>query len=348
MEPYNSGFTTGMKIEVKIPVPHAKAFFDWAVVEEVDGDRVSIRLSRDMLPEGVSLRVGQVLECHNSSDRRALAHQAILTGKGFEQQLQLRLIGQMAADERREFFRIDLFLPVRYQPCDSHNSYQLEKEWKQKQQERKNADSILRRKCREEKREYIPYDQSWHRVLPHGVTICGGGLSLVTDRHFQEDQYLQLEILIPSLPRVVEIVARVIFANRNYAAGKEREYYNVGMQFAFIEETDRSAIVNYITSVQTKRIRQMQGLMEEPLYDPEKEPELDVNYGRRKSDLAGEDEQGVKKYNWKGFGLVVLVFLASCVFMLLVQHLMSYTRGSFNEMGKSIEKSFEELKGQGK
>ena len=40
-------------------------------------------------------------------------------------------------------------------------------------------------------------------------------------------------------------------------AGEDREYYNTGLQFVFIDERDRDAIVNHISNVQLKRIRQL-------------------------------------------------------------------------------------------
>jgi len=57
MEHYSSSFSPGMKVEIRIPVPHAHVFCDWVVINDVDEDMVTLQLSRDILPEGINLRI---------------------------------------------------------------------------------------------------------------------------------------------------------------------------------------------------------------------------------------------------------------------------------------------------
>ena len=62
MDHYASYFPAGMKIGVGIPLPNTDVFRDWALIHEIDEDLVSLQLSRDFLPTGVELHVGQILE----------------------------------------------------------------------------------------------------------------------------------------------------------------------------------------------------------------------------------------------------------------------------------------------
>ena len=62
-ENYANYFSVGMKVGVGIPLANAGVFRDWAIIQEIDEDLVSIQLSRDQFPLNVSLHVGQVPIC---------------------------------------------------------------------------------------------------------------------------------------------------------------------------------------------------------------------------------------------------------------------------------------------
>src|SRR3974390_981019 len=111
---YTNRYFAGMKVEVHIPLPDAKVFRDWAIIDEIDEDLVSLQLSRDMLPDGVNLRVGQILTVRSETDGQAHSCRAFIVSKGYEQDLLLRLTGEIVFDELREFYRIDAFLPIKF------------------------------------------------------------------------------------------------------------------------------------------------------------------------------------------------------------------------------------------
>ena len=104
---------------------------------------------------------------------------------------------------------------------------------------------------------------------------------------FEMGEYVLLEIFVPTPERVVDVVGRVVFANRNFAAGNDHEYFNTGVQFVYLDESDRDAIVNYISTIQLKRIRQLRetymyrGFPEdEDLFDASKELLFPRSVGR--------------------------------------------------------------------
>ena len=368
---YASGFSTGMKVEIRIPIPHGKAFSDWAVIKAIHDDLVSVQLSRDILPEGVSLRVGQTIECRNVNDENGCSHQAIVISKGFAQELQLRLIGEIAVGQQREFYRIDVFLPITFHLLRSQRTYSLHKQWEWHRKMRKAEERARKKKHLEYARNqnhweishegttatspakkekggklaFDLYDESWETVLPHAVNICGGGMSLTTHQEFDIDEYVLLEIFIPSTHRVVATVARVIFANRNYAIGKDQKYFHTGMQFVFIDEGDRSAIINYIAHIQLTRIRQLQGFTGEPLYNATNEPQSSDHLIIRGDYGAGNDGKTSPRISWLSITIVLVVLIFCCIGMLILLLLVSSVRGPLNDMGKSIERSFEIYKG---
>lgn len=287
IELYAQYFPVGKKIGVGIPLPDAEVFRDWAIIHEIDEDLVSLQLSRDVLPAGITLQYGQILELRGGSDESGYCCRAIVVSEGESRVLLLRLIGEIVSDELREFYRIDAFLPLKYYVCQEQNIDKLHKQWEERrnirhQLEIDNKDkswagrvhpvgSILPNERLYESSAVVDNNENtsdldivgedtlnqWDQIIPLAANISGGGLRFITHQDFELGEYSLLEILVPSPKRVVDVVGRVVFANRNYAAGGDREYFNTGIQFVYIDERDRDAIINYISTIQLKRIKQL-------------------------------------------------------------------------------------------
>lgn len=276
MSYYSSFFSAGMKIGVGIPMPDSEVFHDWAVIHEVDEDLVTLQLSRDQLPVGVSLHVGQIVDLRGGKDDNHYSCRAIIVIEGRARTFLVRLIGEIVTDELREFYRIDAFLPIKYYISQEQNPTVLNKEW-QTRRERRLADEMLRKQqlwdvtfiaesadLPPERRQEPPadahedVDASWDTIIPLAASISGGGIRIMAHQHFQAGEYVPLEIMVPSSPRrIIESIGRVVFVTPNPSVAGDRESYNVALKFVFIDERDRDAIVNFISNIQLKRIRQL-------------------------------------------------------------------------------------------
>lgn len=286
LEDYSRYFPVGKKVGVGIPLPNADVFKDWAIIHDVQEDLVKLQLSRDDLPVEVSLHYGQILELRGGSEESGYCCRAIVVSEGEAKELLLRLIGEVVSDELREFYRIDAFLPIKYFVSHEQNIDRLRKQWEERRSRRQQLET--EQKDHRWRGELLPADtalpherlhesletagdtktpdqnmaveetqDSWDTIIPLAANISGGGLRTITHQGFENGEYTLLEILVPTPQRVVDVIGRVVFANRNYAAGSDREYFNIGIQFVYIDERDRDAIVNYIATIQLKRIRQL-------------------------------------------------------------------------------------------
>lgn len=162
--------------------------------------------------------------------------------------------------------------------------------------------------------------ESWDTIVPLAANVSGGGLRIVTHQEFDDGEYVLLEILLPSPQRVIDVIGRIVFANRNYAAGSDYAYFNTGVQFVYIDERDRDAIVTYISTIQLKRIRQ---LRERYLY---------------RGMSGGEELPG----SFGMFGVKITV-LSAVLFLILMAFLINYFwRYSVERPKGEIERTFEE------
>jgi hypothetical protein len=324
-ENYANYFSIGMKVGVGIPLANAGVFRDWAIIHEIDEDFVSLQLSRDQFPLDVSFHVGQILDLRGGKDDSGYSCRAIIVVEGPAQEILLRLIGEIVSDELREYYRIDAFLPIKYYISLEQDVDTLKREWVRRREQRQIVDADSRHKHwdsslslgsaelpperrleqaraahGEEGDQVGEYGDAWDTIIPLAANISGGGVRITTHQLFENGVYVLLEILVPMPRRIVDIVARVITANRNYAAGGDREYFNTGMQFIFIDERDRDAIVNHISSVQLKRIRQ---LREQFIFRE------DLVAGGEEKDEAPSPFSWAGVGRWLGYTLVLLMII---------------------------------------
>jgi len=358
---YTSLYFTGMKVEVGIPLPNTKVFRDWAIINEIDEDLVSLQLSRDMLPDGVNLRVGQLLTIRSESDGQAHSCRAFIVSKGYDQDLLLRLTGEIVFDELREFYRIDAFLPIKFYTLHDQNPANVRKLWEERQKQRREEERLRELKRLEARRERLraeerarerklmegassvgqtepfsngdcreepednPYYESWGSVTSVAINISGGGLKILTSRGFETDELLLLEIFVPSLSYIVDIVARVVFSDHNGTAGDEGNCFNTGMQFVFIDERTRFAINSHVSSVQIRRIRQFKGFADaEPLnIDPLAIPDKHYAYAGS-VDADSETDNADRITRKKVIQQVVLGLFLICIASLLYFYFSAY------------------------
>ena len=373
-----------MKVEVGIPLPNAKVFRDWAIINEIDEDLVSLQLSRDMLPDGVSLRVGQILTISSETEGQVYSCRAFIVSKGYEQDLLLSLTGEIVSDELREFYRIDAFLPIKFYALHDQDFANVKKEWEDRRKQRQEEERVREQKRLEAKREKLrseerdrkqklvdnvfpvesveispqaecqeepdehPYDESWGSVAAVAVNISGGGLKVLTDQEFCKDEFILLEIFVPTSRCIVDIVARVIFSNHNEAVDDDQKYFNTGMQFVFIDESARSAINSHISSVQIRRIQQFKGFTDvEPLsMDSMSMPNKHYAYVDRID--PGDQIDNLDQINRKiKVQQVVLGLFFVCLVILLCIYFSGYVvKHPKNEIQDIFENGIRKFKGQ--
>lgn len=352
MELYSHYFPVGKKVGVGIPLSNADVFRDWAIIHEIDEDLVTLQLSRDVLPTGASLNYGSILELRGGSEENGYCCRAIIVSEGDAQELLLRLIGEIVSDELREFYRIDAYLPIKYHVSSEQNIDHLRKEWQERrlrrlQQITEKKNQRWKAKSQSESTKVplerlhdsvegsgdepvdglnvaeVEPDNSWDTIIPLAANISGGGLRIITHQGFEIGEYALMEIFVPMPERVIDVVGRVVFANRNLAAGSDHEYFNTGVQFVYLDERDRDAIVNYISTIQLKRIRQ---LRERYMY---------------RWSSGDEDQEAASKKVTIGRFLVRMLLLI--IFIAVVSSLVSYFWYYAHEHPKGeIQRTFED------
>jgi len=155
IEQYATYFTLGLKITVCIPMDNNELFRDWAIVEALEGNLLTLRMSRDELPVEVHLIAGTKLDLRLVKDKMGLRCSGSFDGEVGAGVIQVYLTGDVSTSELREFFRIDAFLPFRYQVTEEQNLDVLIGVWRKRKQIRLADEAGRREDFNEKQREKL-------------------------------------------------------------------------------------------------------------------------------------------------------------------------------------------------
>lgn len=283
MSKYAEYFPAELKITICLPMDNNEVFRDWAIVEELQGDVLTLLLSRDELPAAVKLRAGVTFDLRFGKEGAGQRCSAFFAGNAGLGKIQVRLTGEVGTSELREYYRIDAFIPFRYEVPEEQNLDILIGRWRKIKRDRL-ADEVERRAAFDEKlrvlvlrtaagefdaeddeqpkkkdhkvEEFNPVDETWDNVNATAMNLSAGGIKFITPEVFKADDLVLMEIFIPSNPpRIMDCISKVVFKNINYSIKGDKLYYNVALNFAIIDDRDRDAIVTHISHLELMRIR---------------------------------------------------------------------------------------------
>lgn len=224
---YNDYFHAGQRARVEVALSEDTVFNDGAVVTSVDDTRISLRLSRDKLPDGVLLRPESPLVVRVGVSGSSYRCRAVVVEDQSESELKLELVDRVLPEDQREYFRLVTDIPVILFNVTAGTAEE-------------SGTGGLR----------IAAGES----LPRIVNISGGGLRTETEMAMTKDDivYATFHLPLPE-PKVVPVVAQVMHSEKINRG--EGDIYSAGFRFMHINERDRDAIVRFVCNEEIKRIR---------------------------------------------------------------------------------------------
>jgi PilZN1 domain-containing protein/PilZ domain-containing protein len=228
---------------------------DSATILSLEGDLVLLELYGRGLPPQLAAQAGAPVIVTSREGWALYRCEAALAESITGREIKLRFVGKVEVKQRREFFRMDVTIPVYYTlPSDQQLSTVL-KEWGLRQQQSQNAlppevDFI------EESFKVIDWDGG-KEVEPARVNLSGGGLRFKVRDSLAYGAMLHLDIFLPVLPlRVIQAVGSVVRSKELLLSMDRYSYFSTAMAFKFIDTRDREAIISYIFNEQRNRLRQ--------------------------------------------------------------------------------------------
>lgn len=301
---YGQHFTSGLKVTVCVPMENNEVFRDWSVVESLEKDLLTLSLLRERYSGVVHLVNGITVDLRIGVKDERYRCSGVLVRVEHSGMIKVHLTGSVTVAEPREYYRIDVFIPYRYELSKEQSLDVLIEKWRQKRQkmhERSAArraalastyptrligtaldqsDPTGRRplaRFRQEALDNSDVDESWNRVNACLINLSAGGFKFVTADDFQIDELVFIELFIPvSPPRIVVTLARVVYKTENDIIKEEKKHYNIAVHFVLIDDGDMDAIVSHIFKMDALQMRRK----------PQPPVALPKTKNRRMSDLT--------------------------------------------------------------
>jgi len=178
---------------------------------------------------------------------------AVLDGVVSPKELALRLVGDVEEKQRREYFRLDVFLPVRFEVPPTQSPVALKERWNTSRGMSVNSPPP----------KMIPSGKAYRVLLPDGgdipsqaVNLSGGGLRLRMPAAVPLGNRVQVDIFLPiAPPRIISAVAEVLRCNEVTLRLEKNPVFITAMKFIHIDEKDREAIIAFLFAEQRSQLQ---------------------------------------------------------------------------------------------
>ena len=326
---YREHLRKGMRIEIGIPLLGGGIFRDWAVISESRGDELLAQISRDMLPANVRVDVGFILDVSVWIKKEVYTCSGIVIERLGGRILRIRLFGSFTLRERRQFFRIELNLRLRYALLSNPNKRDVERDWEQRRDlehmKFQGYDQVVIAAQQARYRPCIALE--WHDILWSEVNIGGGGLLVRLPEPVQTEKLLCLEIHLPLKPaRQIQAVAEVVHQREPKASKDGTPYFGAGLRFVFLDERDRDLVFRHISVTQIALLRKVADARERVVTEQQPRPPQPLTL-----------RQVLPRILW------ALLFIVLSFY--LVRYLIRYHEaGSPNEIGSTYEKAIRQYR----
>lgn len=331
-EEYQRYFHEGLRVEVGIPVSREEVFRDWAIVTTYHEDLLGVELSRDQLPQRVRISHGAILDVGVWRGPEVFTCRGIVTEKEGGKLITLRLLGAVTLKDRRQFYRLNVPLRLKYAlPDPKMTKWQVEKEWEERRQREMDAfqarlgeyDAVLEPVLLKQRAPSTLPPLTWHDCPEIRAVIGGGGIGFKVPRKLEPGELVCLELHLPLYPfRIVHAVAEVVYGLEPFKLSKEPAFHT-GLQFNHLDERDRDHIFEFISQAELDRLREMS---ERRRLRPMDEARLDHDVAK------AADRQRSNNFL---FLLIVLLILS----LLLAYFVVFKSSNPDNEIGRQFRDS---------
>ena len=180
--------------------------------------------------------------CHGILDTTA--------GRDFTVKLQ----GKPEIQQRREHFRMDLFIPIHYSMPEDQQMTSVEGIWKAR---RMMCEFVDQPKAMPSQGSFKILN--WNDgpdIEPCRVNLSGGGIRVKSSETFPAGALIDISIFLPfSSIKVIDAVASIIRSTEIRLTLDNRPAYTTAMKFVFLAERDRESIITHIFNEQRNTLQ---------------------------------------------------------------------------------------------
>lgn len=307
IQKYADCFSTGMRVDIEIPLPEGKVFRDDAKIVFFYQDLLELQLSRNVLPEAAVLETGTDFYVRTGKNGRGYRCRAILLRCESLSRMLMRLTGEVLSFNQREYFRIDVFIPLFY--C-LHSDNERDGE---------RPKNLFTGDLEYEKPAGI-YSTP-EKLLPVVANLSGAGVRINIPDRFEIDELLDLTLYLPSSDgRTMTLAGQVVHVMQLGRPGDTHPLYSTALRFVSVDDSERETLLKFIQKVQLEQLRRLR--------------ELSLQYSGRAEKRGEETIVSLKR--------VPRLLVTVSVMLVLAWLILALTNYYKNREKGEIEKTFED------
>jgi hypothetical protein len=249
---YGRYFEELQKVNVSIILDEGSFFDGSADIKTLQGNMACLEMFGDNLPPSGLFREGVNVVLSNWNRGALYGCAATVEKISNDSLFSIKLNGPVKELQRREFFRLDVSLPVIYEILDSSNHEELGsllacdgmKACKQPQ--------LVRTEDGFKVLDWI----GGNDVLPTRMNLSGGGVRFKVPELIEPGKTLKLTIFLPLVkPRVICAVAEVLRCQEISLSWERGISYSLSMKFLHLNEKDQEEIIMYLFAEQRRELQ---------------------------------------------------------------------------------------------
>lgn len=243
----------GKRVYVKVSLPDGALFQQWGVVSSVGQDLVRVFVTGAPLPDD-GLETGAAVMVRFETEGEWHACKGLMAGKISENVIPVRPVGEIFSEELREYYRIDVFIPLAYTILATREMAEARSWLQEKRDQGKSLPEMA--PFSPPPGEKLPCPPGYgpcHRVV---ANISGGGLKIAMGEKTADKDLIGIALHLPGRFAPVHLVAEVVHSEKTYSSTAAHQLYKTAMRFALIDESDRELVLSFIRREELDRLRE--------------------------------------------------------------------------------------------
>ncbi len=248
---YEKYFKEEQRLEVAIQLVDSKFLDVTCQVRSLRGDRLIVEFLGSEPVERLSTETDADVFLTTRTGWSICRCNAILTQKIVGRRIYLRLSGPVIEKQNREYYRLDVAIPLCYRVPEKQLLPAIQAEWAATREAMEEIPSPQLRPGPEGFRVV-----KWNgrgEIPPQRVNLSGGGLRFKTTENIEPGTLVAIDIFLPLVPpRVIHVVAEALRSHEILLGRGRGESFNTAFRFHLINEKDRETIIAFIFAEQRR------------------------------------------------------------------------------------------------
>lgn len=246
---YSQYFKAGQQIKLSMQSSGTISREINGEIAEVAGNRARIEILGDALPDSLSARAhGTRLSLAGWSGWGFYQTEVLLENIVSAREMAVSFIGDIEEKQRREYFRLDVSLPLTIHHPEGQSPVGIREHWTAARNKSMSAPPPRMAPTGKGHRVMLP---GGHDIQPQNVNLSGGGLRLRTPAAIMQGDLVHVDLYLPlAPPRTINIVGEVLRCNELSLRLEKESVFITAMKFIHIDEQDRESIIAYLFAEQ--------------------------------------------------------------------------------------------------